>query len=274
MFLKKAFAIPQIVLLLGLTACSKKAEEAPPPDAAPAASKPAIKPGEMVMIPAGEFIFGANDKDTPAVGPEQKINLPAYWIDKYEVTNGEFLDFSIKSGYASESQNWRLFFTPQKVNFPVVNITWNDCSEYCKGAGKRLLTEEEWEKAARGTEGRRYPWGDKWEGGRSNTFEASLRQPAEVGQFDDVSAFGVHDLLGNAQEWTGSWYKAYKGNKKANPDFGEKYRVLRGLSSNFYGSRGHVWDRSAYLPKALFGYGCRCGKNATADEAAKGSKSD
>ena len=273
MFSKKAFALPLIAMLLGLSACSKKAEDAPAPDSAPAASKPVFKPGEMVLIPAGEFIFGANDKDAPAVGPEQKITLPAYWIDKYEVTNGEYLDFSIKGGYASEGKDWRLFFTPQKVNYPVVNITWNDCFEYCKWAGKRLATEEEWEKAARGPDGKRYPWGDKWEGGRSNTFEAALRAPAEVNQFDDVSQYGVHDLLGNVQEWTGSWYKAYKGNTKPNSDFGERYRVLRGLSSNFYGSRGHVWDRSAYLPKALYGYGCRCAKDATAEEAAKAGRS-
>jgi formylglycine-generating enzyme required for sulfatase activity len=272
MFSKKALAIPLIATLLGLSACSKKTEDAPAPDSAPAASKPAFKPGEMVLIPAGEFIFGANDKDAPGAGPEQKITLPAYWIDKYEVTNGEYLDFSIKGGYASEGKDWRIFFTPQKVNFPVVNITWNDCLEYCKWAGKRLPTEEEWEKAARGTEGRRYPWGDKWEGGRSNTFEAGLRAPAEVNQFDDVSPYGVHDLLGNVQEWTGSWYKPYKGNKKPNPDFGERYRVLRGLSSAFYGSKGHVWNRAAYLPKALYGYGCRCAKDATAEEAAKAGK--
>ena len=84
---------------------------------------------------------------------------------------------------------------------------------------------------------------------------------------------GCMICLGNVQEWTGSWYKAYKGNTKPNSDFGERYRVLRGLSSNFYGSRGHVWDRSAYLPKALYGYGCRCAKDATAEEAAKAGRS-
>jgi formylglycine-generating enzyme required for sulfatase activity len=264
------------LLLILIGGCAKKEEPAATETATPATEAPAIKPGEMVLIPAGEFILGANDKDTAAY-PEQKVNLPAFWIDKYEVTNAEFLDFAIKTGYqgegAKEGKDWRQFFTPDKANYPVLFITWNDAVAYCKSLDKRLPTEPEWEKAARGPNGFRYPWGDKWEAGKSNTYESGLREPTAIGEYPgDVSPFGVHDMLGNVQEWTDSWYKAYKGNPKADPNFGERFRVVRGASSRIYGSRAHLWDRSAYLPKSLYDFGCRCAKDATPEEAAKAAE--
>ncbi len=262
------------VLVFCLASCGKKEEATPTTTQAPAEpAKPAVTPGEMVLIPAGEFIFGSSDDKESAAYPQNKINLPAFWIDKYEVTNYEFLDFAVKTGYtgegAKEGKDWRQFFTPDKAQFPVVFITWNDADKYCKSLGKRLPTEEEWEKAARGTDGRRYPWGEKWETGRSNTYEAGLRNPAAVGQFDDVSPYGVHDMLGNVQEWVGSWYKPYKGSKRQDKYYGEVWRIVRGASSRIYGSRAHLWDRSAYAPNSLYDFGCRCAKDATPDEAAK-----
>lgn len=262
-----------LFFVLGMAACGK--QEAPVSEGGEALvpERPVLKPGEMVMIAGGEFVFGDEDKASSAY-PQQKVDLPAFWIDKYEVTNAEYLDFSIKAGYSSEGQNWRLHFTAQKAKYPVMNITWNDAAEYCKWAGKRLPTEAEWEKAARGTDGFRYPWGNTWESGRTNTFEAGLRDAAEIAEYDDTSPYGVKDMLGNVQEWTASWYKGYKGNPKADPNFGERYRVVRGLSHSIYGSKTPVWTRSAYLPKALYGFGCRCAKDATPEEAAKASKGD
>jgi len=262
--------------MLCLVSCSKQDEVEPASDEFSAASEaPAITPGEMVLIPAGDFILGDDDKEKGSY-PRHKMNLPAYWIDKYEVTNMEFLDFAVKTGYtgegAKEGKDWRQFFTPEKANCPVVYITWNDAVAYCGSLGKRLPTEEEWEKAARGTDGFRYPWGDKWETGRSNTYEAGIRQPGNIAEFDDVSPFGVYDMLGNVQEWTSSWYKAYKGNRKADPNFGQRYRVVRGASSRIYGSRAFLSDRSAYLPKALYDFGCRCAKDATPEEAAQANQ--
>lgn len=260
--------IVMILMMAGMIACTKKEEPAATETAPAAPAQPKFKPGEMVLIHAGEFVFGDEDKESSAY-PKQKINLPAYWIDKYEVTNAEYLDFSIQGGYVSEGQNWRLHFTAPKANYPVMNITWNDAVAYCKWAGKRLPTEEEWEKAARGTDGRRYPWGEKWDASRTNTFEAGFRDAVAVNTYDDTSGYGVHDLLGNVQEWTGTWYKGYKGNPKKDTNFGERFRVVRGLSHSIYGSRTPVWTRSAYLPKALYGFGCRCAKDATKEEAAK-----
>jgi formylglycine-generating enzyme required for sulfatase activity len=272
--LRKVFLIAAVIALaLGLAACGTKEQPAQTAEPAPAEpEKPAVIPGEMVLIPAGDFILGTNDKESPAY-PQQTVNLPAFWIDKYEVTNAEFLDFSIANSYsgegAKEGKDWRAFFTPDKARNPVVYITWNDALAYCKAKGKRLPTELEWEKAARGTDGRRYPWGDKWESNKSNTYEAGLRNTAPIGTFDDVSPYGAHDMLGNVQEWTASWYEAYKGNNRRDENFGKRYRVLRGASNYIFGARSHLWDRSAYVPNYLSGFGCRCAKDATKEEAAK-----
>ncbi len=271
MLRKVTLVIVCLSLALCIVSCAKKEEPAADQAATPA--QPVVTPGEMVLIPAGEFIFGSNEDKDSASYPEQKINLPAFWIDKYEVTNAEFLDFAIKTGYqgegAKEGKDWRQFFTPDKAKYPVLFITWNDAKAYCESLGKRLPTEEEWEKAARGTDGRRYPWGNEWDASKSNTYEAGLRNPTEVGQFPDISPYNVHDMLGNVQEWTASWYKGYKGNPKKSENFGERFRVLRGASARIYGSRAHLWDRSAYLPKSLYDFGCRCAKDATPEEAAK-----
>ena len=193
----------------GLNACGQKEKEAAESEAVPEAAAPAVVPGEMVFIPAGEFLMGSNEKKDDISYPEHKVNLPAYWIDKYEVTNKEFLKFSVETGYtgegAKEGQDWRLFATIDKALYPVVYVTWKDADEYCKWAGKRLATEEEWAKAARGPNGNRYPWGNEWEEGRSDTYEAGMNAFLQIGKFDDVSYYGVHDMLGNVQEWTGSW---------------------------------------------------------------------
>jgi formylglycine-generating enzyme required for sulfatase activity len=263
-----------LIAMYGLTACGQKEKEGEGEVASEAAA-PAIVPGEMVLIPAGEFIFGTDDKDSLAY-PQQKIDLPAFWIDKYEVTNSQFLDFAVKTGYvgegAKEGKDWRLFFTPDKALYPVVYITWNDAFEYCKSVGKRLPTEEEWEKAARGPDGNVYPWGNKFDASRTNTYETGGNNFTAIGQFNDVSYYGVHDMLGNVQEWTASWFSTYKGNPKKNPQSGKKLRVVRGLSARYFGKSGHLWDRSAQPPNALYDIGCRCAKDATPEDVAKASQ--
>ena len=273
--LKRGFiAFAMLAVLCCVSACGKKdQQEESQATTSEVETKPAVVPGEMVLIPAGSFVFGTNNKESDIANPEQKANLPAFWIDKYEVTNSQFLDFSIKTSYtgegAKEGRDWRLFFTPEKGLFPVVYITWNDASAYCKSLGKRLPTEEEWEKAARGANGNIYPWGNEWMENQSNTSEAGFRNPVAVGEFNDVSPYGVHDMLGNVQEWTGSWYITYKGNPKKDPKSGQTLRVVRGLSSRYRGKMGHLYDRSAFPPAALYDFGCRCAKDATPEEAAK-----
>ncbi|NLV32763.1 MAG: formylglycine-generating enzyme family protein [Acidobacteria bacterium] len=275
MMSKKALMVlAALILMYGLVACGKKDAE-PQEEAAVEPAAPEVVPGEMVLIPEGEFILGTNDKESIAY-PEQKVNLPAFWIDKYEVTNMEFLEFSIKNSYAGEGakegRDWRLFFTPEKGMFPVVYITWNDADAYCKAQGKRLPTEEEWEKAARGTEGFIYPWGNEWQDGMSNTYESGPAKPEAIGQYNDVSPFGVRDMLGNVQEWTSSWYTTYKGNPKRDPKSGKTLRVVRGLASRYRGKMGHLYDRAAQPPSALYDFGCRCAKDATPEDVAQAAQ--
>jgi formylglycine-generating enzyme required for sulfatase activity len=243
---------------------------------------PSVVPGEMVLIPGGEFVMGSNlkykDKKEDEKGdysnayPEHKGNLPDYLIDKYEVTNEEFMTFAMEEGYAGEAaeegKDWRLFATIDKMNVPVVYITWKDAEAYCKAKGKRLPTEAEWEKAARGTEGFKYPWGNEWEDGHARTAETG-REATDVGSYDDVSPFGVHDMLGNVQEWTASAYEPYKGGKADPKAAGKNLRVIRGLSYLHRAKQGNLWNRDATEPTTLAFYGARCAADATPENIAK-----
>ncbi len=257
-----------ILLPLFLGACSKTEEVAPAQEEEQAAATAApeeqvAKPGDMVEIPAGEFIMG-NDKKGLAA-PAHKVDLPAYKIDVFEVTYGQWLDFTTESDYVTES-NWRQFYTIGKEDFPVANVTLDDAKAYAKWAGKRLPTEAEWEKAARGTDGFDYPWGNKWDPTKANCGEYGMNNTVKVGQMEsDVSPFGVHDMMGNVQEWTSDKLKAYPKSPVAGDSaFRGNYYVVRGASYVMFPSKGggmYLWTRSGYLPKAQYGLGFRCAQD-------------
>jgi iron(II)-dependent oxidoreductase len=277
-----AFALILVAIVLG--ACGTKEETAPQTETtAPAVETPKIVPGEMVLIPAGEYTIGTNEpnpenkKELTNAYPEHKVKVAAFWIDKYEVTGKEYLEFSINTQYSpegeAEGKTWRTFFSAEKANNPVTYITFKDAEAYCKGVGKRLPAEEEWEAAARGPNGNRYPWGNDWDSLNTNTKDAGFGVPVDVGQFaGDVSPFGVRDMFGNVQEWTTSTFKPYPGNNKQTGEFakGTGYRVLRGLGSRYTGAKSTgSFSRSAYPGNYLADFGCRCAKDATPEEAAK-----
>lgn len=195
----------------------------------------------MVYIPAGEFIMGMKDGDPLGLiwaTPERKVYLPAYYMDKYEVTNREykrFIDATGRSAPFDEEHintlyNWK--DGKYRENFddhPVSLVDWHDADAYCRWAGKRLPTEEEWEKAARGADGRLWPWGNEFDRFKANTRDFGVLITMPVGSFPEgASPYGVMDMAGNVFEWTGSWYKAYPGSKHRHPDYGETYRVTRG----------------------------------------------
>lgn len=265
------FALSITILL---TYCSKPAEEQAAAEQPVAgeeeAGPPKPKPGDRVLIPAGEFTMGSNEKAAafaPFYAPERKVSLPAYYIDAYEVTFGEWIKFTTESGHQTES-DWRRYYTIGKENFPAANITLDDAKAYAKWAGKRLPTEAEWEKAARGPEGFKYPWGNQWDPTKSNCHEMARGNTVEVGSMElDRSPYGVHDMMGNVQEWTTDMLKPYPGSPVAgNVDFTRGYVVVRGGSYAIKGGSMALWTRPGYFPKSQFGLGFRCVKDAEGEK--------
>ncbi len=208
----------------------------------------------------------ANAKDKPQIWePEHKVDLPAFQISVFETTNIEFATFEGESDYRTEG-NWRQFFNVENGYSPVANVTFQDAVEYCKWAGGRLPTEQEWEKAARGTDGRIFPWGNEYSLGMANTNDAGSGNTVEVGSMEgDVSPYGVHDTFGNVVEWTSDELKAYPNSPaRRDPNFGRNYTVVRGASYAIRGNSFYLYIRGAYLKKSQFGIGFRCAKDVPA----------
>jgi len=203
----------------------KPVEVAKAPTTAPATPAPAPpaagpRPGtiqkrgkdevEMVLIPPGTFTMGdAHGDGDPAERPSGKVTLGGFWIDRFDVTFDLFAKFVQAGGYKPQG-NWEQFKN-RGGNHPVVGVTWNDALAYCRWADKRLPTEAEWEYAARGTDGRKYPWGEQWDPSRAR-FRGNRAggTSAAVGSYPSgASAFGVMDMAGNVWQWTASLEKAY-----------------------------------------------------------------
>ncbi|MEM7033224.1 MAG: formylglycine-generating enzyme family protein [Chloroflexota bacterium] len=225
---------------------------------------------EMVLIPAGDFIQGSDSGD-PKDGPSRIVALPAYEIDKYEVTNQDFALFVATTGYAtnaeqsSSGQSWRQY-GDGKPTHPVVKVTWNDAVAFCAWAGKRLPTEAEWEKAARGTDGIAYPWGNNFEARFANVKDGGLRRTTSVGDYPEgASSYGVLDMGGNVWEWTDSWFLPYPNNSEPNPYFGEQFRVTRGGGWFEEADQVTTFNRNAADPNitANDDVGFRCARDVT-----------
>ncbi|MHC9539639.1 MAG: SUMF1/EgtB/PvdO family nonheme iron enzyme [Vulcanimicrobiota bacterium] len=200
---------------------------------------------DMVLIPAGEFQMGNPEgQGSDDERPQHRVYLDAFYIYKYQVTNGQFTRFVKETGYNAEGE-WMRYAKSGRENHPVVNVTWNDAAAYCKWAGGKLPTEAQWEKAARGTDGRMYPWGNTWDGNRCNwdkgpkvagiAYMSGGRGTAPVGSFPSgVSPYGVHDMAGNVWEWCSDWYDEsyYQSSPSRNPEGPGRgsSRVLRGGS--------------------------------------------
>ena len=187
-----------------------------------AASSPIGRDGApMVLIPAGPFPMGvpADARDGGLdERPNHEVFLDAFHIDRYEVTNGRYLEFVRVTGHRkpqhptnAKRNLWQSGMMPETIaDRPVINVDWHDADAYCTWAGKRLPTEAEWEKAARGTDDRRFPWGDVEPTDRQLNY--LLRWVGEktlmpVGSYEaGQSPYGVHDMAGNVFEWVADWY--------------------------------------------------------------------
>ncbi|WP_447972375.1 formylglycine-generating enzyme family protein [Nitrospira sp. Kam-Ns4a] len=188
-------------------------------------------PEGMVPVPAGWFLMGSDPRQDPDAGPQEQpqhwVYLDAFEIDRFEVTNVHYLRFVLATGAA-----WLPYWTGEgfpevRAWHPVIGVSWYEADAYCRWVGKRLPTEAEWEKAARGVDGRRFPWGNQPAGwGRSNIAHAGtkrgLRYPplANVNRYErGVSPYGVYQMAGNVAEWVADWFDPayYRHSPISNP---------------------------------------------------------
>jgi formylglycine-generating enzyme required for sulfatase activity len=187
--------------------------------------------GQMILIAAGEFVMG-DDNHNPDERPAHKVTLPDFYIDKFEVTNEQYKKFCSETHPPCPTNPWwdDHYFNDHPRS-PVLGVSADDALAYAKWAGKRLPTEEEWEKAASWDPGaqkkRQFPWGDTGDQSRANV--GGTMRTADVGQFaTDASAYGVQDMAGNVAEWVDGNYQPYPGNQTPDQNFGTQNRVVRG----------------------------------------------
>lgn len=244
---------------------------------------------EMALIPAGPFLMGTTEAEarqmakeagwepkwTLAETPQRQVVLSDFYMDVTPVTHDEYARFLADNPshripriaeewgkpYNWDEKNRRP--PTELLDHPVVLVSWEDAAAYTRWAGKALPTEEQWEKGTRGTDGRRYPWGNEWENSRLNCAERlagrAIKNASEwrawwdkeqkalwqqvnttpVGSYySGASPYGLTDVAGNVWEWCDAWYAAYPGSMAQHENFGQKYRVVRGGA--WRSNRNHV----------------------------------
>jgi len=252
------------------------------------------KLSQMRLVPAGSFtmgtdIFRADDQDKPA----HKVTLPAFRIDTYPVTNAEYARFVAETGHRPPS-GWPKGRIPQgEEMFPVTLVSWYDARDFCNWKGAHLPSEAQWEKAARGTDGRRWPWGDQMDAARLNTYY-NVGHATQVTKYPQgASPFGVMDMAGNVYEWVADDFAPYAGSQAPADLFkvkvpkvlsaedrskkvvdlvvleGQKYKVLRGGSWNsdpFSTTSYHRNYESPNKASDFIGFRCAFGPEAKGEK--------
>ena len=235
----------------------------------------------MVLVAAGEFMMGAREDDKEAAKderPAHQVYLDAFYIDQYEVTTSRYATF-FQEMKRNPPEYWSESVLKRHGNKPVVGVTWEDANAYCVWAGKKLPTEAEWEKAARGTDGRLYPWGQEPPNEQLANFNQGFDFKdygvlTDVGSFESgKSPYGAYDMAGNAWEWVADWYDETLYQQRATgkepvrnpqgPDKGE-FKVLRGGSwSDFEAGNLRSANRFGNNPSSRFyDLGFRCAQGA------------
>jgi serine/threonine-protein kinase len=230
-------------------------------------------PSGMALIPAGSFTMGAVSGEFNAdETPPHAVFLDDFYIDTAEVTNAQFARFAAGAGYqtdaekAGDSTTWRSFNSPDRQRFPVIFVSWNDATRYCAWVGKRLPTEAEWEKAARGASKRIYPWGNSFNNLSANTVEAGIGQPVAVASRSARGPYGLFDAVGNVWEHVQDWYGGgyYAESPKANPrgPTAGPFKVIRGGSFKTQPDRATTTTREQISPDSRGDdVGFRCAKD-------------
>ena len=234
--------------------------------------------GEMVFVPAGTFVMGS-EIGREDEKPVREVYLDAFYIDKYEVTNSEYVEFlnaveghlARCDGYVcidtkDEDPRSRIMYQAGRYmveagyeDHPVVHVSWYGAQAYCEYQEKRLPTEAEWEKAARGTDGRMYPWGDEFDASKANT-DYRIGDTMPVGSYPQgISPYGAYDMAGNVWEWVADWYQPYLSSDYRSAFFGQKYKVVRGGSWNHPGYDARCSYRDiAHPARRILVVGFRC----------------
>lgn len=188
----------------------------------------------MRLVPAGEFTMGSTMNLDEM--PLHQVILPDYYMDVYEVTNVAY-KLCVEAGACQPPSNISsvtrasYYGNSQFDNYPVIQVDWNMSNAYCEWRGARLPSEAEWEKAARGTDGRTYPWGETLDSTFAN-YGKNVGDTTAVGSYDSgQSPYGMYDMAGNVEEFVNDWYDVYPGgDPNVSPVFGQTVRVLRGGS--------------------------------------------
>jgi formylglycine-generating enzyme required for sulfatase activity len=223
----------------------------------------------MAMVPAGEFSMGSSSGDADE-GPVRRVYVDTFSMDVYQVSVRQYARF-LDITHHEVPPDWTIMNRPMNQDRPVSNVDWVDADMYCKWAGKRLPTEAEWEKAARGTDGRVYPWGNepptKFHANSGKEIWSNHTALLPVGMLEEgKSPYGIYDMAGNVWEWVNDWYDPdyYKTGPSKNPTGPPKgdHKVIRGGS---WGSSGltdlRSSDRETHLPSFRgLGTGFRCAK--------------
>jgi formylglycine-generating enzyme required for sulfatase activity len=238
---------------------SPRIQSAPPepaptqPDRRPARRTASYIEPELIRIPASYFWMGSDESDTDAKDrswekPRHRVYVSEFWIARYPVTNEEYRLFLRANPLHKEPSGWQGRNYPAgKANHPVVYVTWQDAADYCRWLSGvtvthyALPTEAQWEKAARGIESRKYPWGNEWDARRCNASEGEKRGTTPVGAYSPAgdSPYGVADMVGNVWEWCADWWSADEYKRRAGREVRDPIGPQKG---DYHALRGGAWD--------------------------------
>ena len=275
---RSPFSPPSRILLAGNSGTIKKPVSATPADSShkSQAPFPTGKVGQktggsrttpMALVSRGEFVMGSNERwDDEA--PEYIESVETFHIDLHEVTNANYHLFA-SATKREFPYHWSEGNIPAgKEDHPVIYVSWHDANAYCKWSGKRLPTEQEWEKAARGENGNIYPWGNEWSLDKSNNPYKGSTGTQPVGSYPEGrSPYGLYNMSGNVWEWVDSFYLPHPGNTIPRAEYGKDKRVLKGGSwfdclSYGCGLSAPTFNRSFFTPEVKNNsFGFRCAKS-------------